>query len=95
MSRGGFAVTNMAILLNRTKKVCLLQRGFETKGVWSMFEKDIEIDMPVQGSSNKSMALPSKVYVLQVAYSEVDMKTDWCNFFCGLCGCLLHRQGPQ
>ncbi|CAD6224849.1 unnamed protein product [Miscanthus lutarioriparius] len=81
------------LLLNRTKKVCLLEHGSETKGVWSMFEKDIKTalfekdikaalggllssGMSVQGSSNKSMALPSEPYVLQQnAYSEVELKT--------------------
>jgi hypothetical protein len=84
------------LLLNRTKKVCLLEHGSETKGVWSMFEKDITMalfekdiktalggslssDMSVQGSSNKSMALPSELYVLQqIAYSEVELKTGSC-----------------
>jgi len=75
------------LLLNRTKKVCLLEHGSETKGVWSIFEKDIKTalggslssDMSVQGSSNKSIALPSEPYVLQqVAYSEVELKTGWC-----------------
>ena len=85
-----------ALLLNRTKKVCLLEHGSKTKGVWSMFEKDVTMalfekdikmalggslssDMSVQGSSNKSMALPSEPYVLQqIAYSEVELKTGWC-----------------
>jgi hypothetical protein len=84
------------LLLNRRKKVCLLEHGSETKGVWSMFEKDITMalfekdiktalggslssDMSVQGSSNKSMALPSELYVLQqIAYSEVELKTGSC-----------------
>jgi hypothetical protein len=75
------------LLLNRTKKVCLLEHGSETKGVWSIFEKDIKTalggslssDMSVQGSSNKSIALPSEPYVLQqIAYSEVELKTGWC-----------------
>ncbi|OQU89576.1 hypothetical protein SORBI_3002G217000 [Sorghum bicolor] len=30
------------LLLNPTKKVCLLERGSKTKGVWSIFEKDIK-----------------------------------------------------
>ncbi|XP_066394389.1 uncharacterized protein [Miscanthus floridulus] len=81
------------LLLNRTKKVCLLEHGSKAKGVWSMFEKDVTMalfekdikmalggslssDMSVQGSSNKSMALPSEPYVLQqIAYSEVELKT--------------------
>ena len=84
------------LLLNRTKKVCLLEHGSKAKGVWSMFEKDVTMalfekdikmalggslssDMSVQGSSNKSMALPSEPYVLQqIAYSEVELKTGWC-----------------
>ena len=75
------------LLLNRTKKVCLLEHGSETKGFWSIFEKDIKTalggslssDMSVQGSSNKSIALPSEPYVLQqIAYSEVELKTGWC-----------------
>ncbi|KAG0544449.1 hypothetical protein BDA96_02G276200 [Sorghum bicolor] len=72
------------LLLNRTKKVCLLEHGSKTKGIWSIFEKDIKTalggslsgDMPLQGSNNKSMALPSEPYVLQqIAYSEVELKT--------------------
>ncbi|EES03215.2 hypothetical protein BDA96_03G225000 [Sorghum bicolor] len=72
------------LLLNRTKKVCLLEHGSVTKGVWSLFEKDIKTalggslssDMSVQGSSNNSIALPSEPYVLQqIAYSEVELKT--------------------
>ena len=75
------------LLLNRTKKVCLLEHGSVTKGVWSLFEKDIKTalggslssDMSVQGSSNNSIALPSEPYVLQqIAYSEVELKTGWC-----------------
>ncbi|PWZ14690.1 hypothetical protein Zm00014a_013048 [Zea mays] len=72
------------LLLNRTKKECVLEHGSETKGVWSMFEKEITTalggslssDMSVQGSSNKSVGLPSEPYVLQqIAYSEVELKT--------------------
>ncbi|CAD6231054.1 unnamed protein product [Miscanthus lutarioriparius] len=72
------------LLLSRTKKVCLLEHGSETKGFWSIFEKDIKTalggslssDMSVQGSSNKSIALPSEPYVLQqIAYSEEELKT--------------------
>lgn len=75
------------LLLNRTKKECVLEHGSETKGVWSMFEKEITTalggslssDMSVQGSSNKSVGLPSEPYVLQqIAYSEVELKTGWC-----------------
>ncbi|CAD6269913.1 unnamed protein product [Miscanthus lutarioriparius] len=64
------------LLLNRTKKACLLEHGSKTKGVWSIFEKDISSDISVQGSSIKSTALPSEPYMLQrIAYSEVERKT--------------------
>jgi hypothetical protein len=67
------------LLLNLTKKVCLLERGSQTQGVWLMIEKDASSNMSVQGSSNKSMALPSEPSVLkQIAYSEVELKTGWC-----------------
>ncbi|XP_066354240.1 uncharacterized protein [Miscanthus floridulus] len=64
------------LLLNRTKKACLVEHGSKTKGVWSIFEKDISSDISVQGSSIKSTALPSEPYMLQrIAYSEVERKT--------------------
>jgi len=67
------------MLLNRTKKACLLEHGSQTKGVWSIFEKDISSDMLVQRSCIKSTALPSEPYMLQrIAYSEVEPKTGWC-----------------
>lgn len=39
----------VVLVLNRTKKVCLLERGFQTKGIWSLFEKDIKTDVSMQG----------------------------------------------
>lgn len=72
------------LLLDRAKKMCLLEHGSETKGVWSTLEKDIKTalggsqssDLSVQESSNKSVELPSQPYVLQqIAYSEVELKT--------------------
>ncbi|KAJ1290399.1 hypothetical protein BS78_02G240300 [Paspalum vaginatum] len=73
------------LLLDRTRKKCLLEHGPETKGVWSILEKDIKAalgcshssDVSVQESSNKNVELPSEPYVLQqIAYSEVELKTD-------------------
>ncbi|WVZ65529.1 hypothetical protein U9M48_014877 [Paspalum notatum var. saurae] len=72
------------LLLDRTKKKCLLEHGPETKGVWSILEKDIKTalggshssDLSVQESSNKNVELASQPYVLQqIAYSEVELKT--------------------
>ncbi|PUZ71527.1 hypothetical protein GQ55_2G319700 [Panicum hallii var. hallii] len=72
------------LLLNRTKKMCLVEHGSQTKGVLSILEKDITMalggsrssDVSVQESSNKSVALPSEPYVLQqIAYSEAELKT--------------------
>ncbi|XP_034582179.1 uncharacterized protein [Setaria viridis] len=72
------------LLLDRAKKMCLLEHGSETKGVFSLLEKDIKSalggsrssDLSVQESTNKSVALPSEPYVLQqIAYSEVELKT--------------------
>ncbi|CAN6198519.1 unnamed protein product [Urochloa humidicola] len=72
------------LLLDGTKKMCLLEHGSETKGVFSFLEKDIKSalggsrgsDLSVQESSNKSVALPSEPYVLQqIAYAEVERKT--------------------
>jgi hypothetical protein len=81
-------ISKVAVLLiNQTKNVCLLEHGSQTKGVWSMLEKDIETafgdwlnnEMPVQGSRNKPIPLPSEPYMLQqIAYSEVELKTGWC-----------------
>ncbi|XP_062198438.1 uncharacterized protein LOC133901177 [Phragmites australis] len=68
------------LLLDRTKKRCLIEHGPMTKGVWSIVEKEIKTasssDMSVQGSSNKEIPLPSEPYVLQqIAYAEVELKT--------------------
>ncbi|OEL29292.1 hypothetical protein BAE44_0009690 [Dichanthelium oligosanthes] len=71
------------LLLDQTKRKCLVEHGSETKGVLSFLEKDITAldgsrgnDVSVQESSNKSIALPSEPYVLQqIAYSEVELKT--------------------
>ncbi|CAL5082326.1 unnamed protein product [Urochloa decumbens] len=72
------------LLLDRTKKMCLLEHGSETKGVFSFLEKDVKSalggsrgsDLSVQESTNKSVALPSEPYVLQqIAYEEVERKT--------------------
>jgi hypothetical protein len=72
------------LLLNRTKNMCLVEHGSQTKGVMSILEKDITMalggsrssDVSVQESSNKSLALPSEPYVLQqIAYSEAELKT--------------------
>ncbi|XP_021321766.1 uncharacterized protein LOC8066334 [Sorghum bicolor] len=78
-------ISKVAVLLiNQTKNVCLLEHGSQTKGVWSMLEKDIETafdaslnnERPVQGLSNKPIPLPSVPYMLQqIAYSEVELKT--------------------
>ncbi|CAN6205007.1 unnamed protein product [Urochloa humidicola] len=71
------------LLLDRTKKMCLLEHGSETKGVFSFLEKDIKSalgdsrgsDLSVQESTNKSIALPSEPYLLQqIAYAEVERK---------------------
>jgi hypothetical protein len=77
-------ISKVAVLLiNQTKKVCLLEHGSQTKGVWSMLEKDIETtlggSLNRQGSNNKHIPLPSEPYMLQqIAYSEVELKTGWC-----------------
>ncbi|CAN6174985.1 unnamed protein product [Urochloa humidicola] len=72
------------LLLDGTKKMCLLEHGSETKGVFSFLEKDIKSalggsrgsDLSVQESTNKSVVLPSEPYVLQqIAYAEVERKT--------------------
>lgn len=74
------------LLLDRTKKKCLVEPGSETKGVFSFVEKDIKSalggshgsDLSGQESSNKSIALPSEPYVLQqIAYSVVELKTGY------------------
>uniref|UniRef100_K4A1F3 Uncharacterized protein n=1 Tax=Setaria italica TaxID=4555 RepID=K4A1F3_SETIT len=72
------------LLLDRTKKMCLLEHGSETKGVFSLLEKDIKSalggsrssDLSVKESTSKSVVLPSEPLVLQqIAYSEVELKT--------------------
>ncbi|CAD6224251.1 unnamed protein product [Miscanthus lutarioriparius] len=50
----------VVMLLNRTKKVCLLEHGSETKGVWSMFEKDIE--MALGGSLSSDMSVQGQIH---------------------------------
>ena len=77
-------ITKVAVLLLNRTKMCLVKHGSQTKGVYSIFEKDITMslggshssDVSVQESSNKSVALPSEPYVLQqIAYSEAELKT--------------------
>ena len=77
-------ITKVAVLLLNRTKMCLVKHGSQTKGVYSIFEKDITMslggshssDVSVQESSNKSVALPSEPYVLQqIAYSEAQLKT--------------------
>jgi hypothetical protein len=77
------------LLLDRAKNMCLLEHGSQTKGVFSLLEKDTKSalgtspssDLSVQESTNKSVALPSEPYALQqIAYSEVELKTGLLQF---------------
>ncbi|TVU11266.1 hypothetical protein EJB05_44840, partial [Eragrostis curvula] len=74
-------ISKVAVLLvDPTWNKCLIERGSVTKGVWSIFEKDImpavsiNIDLSAPGARNEE-ARNSERYMLQTAFSVVESKT--------------------
>ncbi|KQK07474.1 uncharacterized protein LOC100830098 [Brachypodium distachyon] len=61
------------LLLDPTRKKCLIEYSSDTKGVWSMIEKKIVASAGNSHGSNQSLQSP---YMLQqLAFTEVDRRT--------------------
>jgi hypothetical protein len=81
------------LLLDQTKKICLLEHGSETKGVFSLLEKDISGSSALGGAHSTDLSDPNMLH--QIAYSEVELKTGLLLFlFCSLLdkSCFLNLQ---